>query len=213
MDTEINVSKINPTSPGVRSKVWFPAKTFSSLGRVKRLSKRIYKKVGITNSGKKTIFGKKNYTKKYASFVTSEFFFNNCEKVLLTFLGKGKEASTLKPFSIWKSNSGFFFKTNADIRDNVVSKRVFDKFAIEPGSLFKKGFAFRLGEKGSSAGNHRQFASSNGTFFTVIKKTQDSLIVKLPSKKVRSFDINSYYKSGPNLFQKKKKNSLFISWF
>ena len=75
---------------------------------------------------------------------------------------------------------------------------------VEPGLVFKKGFDFRLGEKGSQAGKDRKVVSANGTFFTVIGKNSTFLTVKLPSKKIGVFDINEYYHTGPNLFQKKK---------
>lgn len=75
---------------------------------------------------------------------------------------------------------------------------------VEPGLVFKKGFDFRLGEKGSQAGKDKKFASANGTFFTVIAKNPSFLMARLPSKKIKFFDINAYYRSGPNLFQKKK---------
>ena len=205
MSPELVVRKVSPTSPGLRSRVWFPSKTFSPFGRIKKLGKIIKRSVGRNNLGKKTVLGKKTYGKKYASFGTKEFFFNNCKKVLLTYLGNGKEPSTLKPFFTWKTNSGFLFKTAANVLDKKASRKLLNRFVVEPGFFYKKGFELNLGEKGSQAGKYGEFASANGTFFTVVKKTASNLIVKLPSKKLKSFDINSYYKVGPNLFQKKKK--------
>ena len=202
--SEVSLHKVKPTSPGLRARTWFPQGTFNSLGRVKKLSKPIKNNSGINNSGKKTVFGKKNYRKKYSFFFTRYFFFNNCKRVLLTPLGYSRETYTLKPFSVWKTNTGFFFNTNGNFSGKLMQGLRLPQTIVEPYLVFKKGFDFRLGEKGSQAGKNRKVASANGTFFTVIAKDSTFLTVRLPSKKIGFFDINAYYRSGPNLFQKKK---------
>ena len=202
--SQVSLHKVKPTSPGLRNRTWFPHGTFNSLGRVKKLSKSIKSGSGINNVGKKTVLGKKNYRKKYSFFFTRDFFFNNCKRILLTPLGRSRETHTLKPFSIWKTNTGFFFNTNGNLGDKLMKGLRLSQTIVEPGLVFKKGFDFRLGEKGSQAGKDKKFASANGTFFTVIAKNPSFLMARLPSKKIKFFDINAYYRSGPNLFQKKK---------
>lgn len=202
--SEINLRKVKATSPGLRTRTWFPQGTFNSFGRVKRLSKSIKNSSGINNSGTKTVFGKKTYRRKYSLFFTRDFFFNNCKRILLTSLGNSRETHTLKPFSVWKTNTGFFFNTNGNLSGKLEKDLRLQQTIVEPGLVFKKGFDFKLGEKGSQGGKKRKFVSSNGTFFTVIGKDSTFLTVRLPSKKIASFDINNYYRSGPNLFQKKK---------
>lgn len=202
--SEVSLHKVKPTSPGLRNRTWFPHGTFNSLGRVKKLSKSIKSSSGTNNVGKKTVLGKKNYRKKYSFFFTRDFFFNNCKKILLTPLGYSKETHTLKPFSVWKTNTGFFFNTNGNLEGKLMEGLRLPHTIVEPRLVFKKGFDFRLGEKGSQAGKNKKFASANGTFFTVIAKNPSFLTVRLPSKKIRFFDIDAYYRSGPNLFQKKK---------
>ena len=98
--SEVAVKKVKATSPGLRNRTWFTHGTFNRLGRVKKLSKSIQSSVGRNNSGKKTVLGKKKFSKKYSIYSTREFFFNNCRKILLTPLGLGKESFTLKPFSV-----------------------------------------------------------------------------------------------------------------
>lgn len=143
------------------------------------------------------------------SFFVGHLFFEGLSNIFYEKLGYNLEKKTLKRYAILNTNTGFLFKLNSNFSSFFQKGKKIEQFLItKKDSIFQTGQSFKLGERGSFAAfrrNQYNYVKSSGSYFTVISKDNDNLIVKLPSGKIKKFPLENFFKKGANPFPEKSR--------
>ena len=171
------------------------------------MTSSIKKSVGKNNCGKITVRSKKTYGKKYKTFFANSFYLNSIRGCILMKNSESFERSTYKPNIAYKNNYGTMFFYPGEVlgkNSKLIHKNL---HLVQETNFLKKGHTLSIGQKGSMIffNSKPKYVISSGSFFIVVKKETKSVVIKMPSGKMKKIPYDGFYKDGPVFFSQKNQ--------